>query len=307
MSLETLDFAGLPNCLKLSNGTVDLIVTTAVGPRILFYGPTGGKNLLALHPNGQKETALGTWKVLGGHRLWCWPEVFPATYAPDNSPVPWTTDGDLSITLRQPVDAAGIEKHLRITLASSGTQVTLDHTLTSHCLWPVDIAVWAITVCEVGASILPRVPFRSHDDYVPVSQPLALCAFTNLQDPRFSLGLKYLLLRADPAKPGSQKLGLLNKEGWCAHLTGDTLLLKTFAYDPQAAYPDFNVNNEVYVEGAFQELELLGPHRVVETGDSLSLSETWHLFEQIGIDHTSTNLEALDQALQPILTQLHLK
>ena len=44
MAMETVSCLGLPNCIKLSNGSVDLIVTTAVGPRILFYGPAGREN-----------------------------------------------------------------------------------------------------------------------------------------------------------------------------------------------------------------------------------------------------------------------
>ena len=87
MSLETLTYMGLPDCIKLSNGTVDVIATTAIGPRLLFYGPTGGRNVLAHFPEATKETALGTWKPYGGLRLWAWPEVFPATYAPDNDPI----------------------------------------------------------------------------------------------------------------------------------------------------------------------------------------------------------------------------
>lgn len=47
MSLETLSYMGLANCIKLSNGIVDVIASTAVGPRLLFYGPTGGSNVLA--------------------------------------------------------------------------------------------------------------------------------------------------------------------------------------------------------------------------------------------------------------------
>jgi hypothetical protein len=87
MSLEKLTYMGLPDCIKLSNGTVDVIATTAIGPRLLFCGPTGGRNVFARFPEATKETALGTWKPYGGLRLWVWPEVFPATYAPDNDPI----------------------------------------------------------------------------------------------------------------------------------------------------------------------------------------------------------------------------
>ncbi len=303
MSLETLTYMGLPDCIKLSNGTVDVIATTAVGPRILFYGPTGGSNVLAHFPDASKDTALGTWKPYGGHRLWVWPEVFPATYAPDNDPVEHTPEGEFGLMLRQPVDKAGMGKQIRITMAPEGSAVHLEQTVTSHNLWPVDIAAWAISVVESGTSIVPRVPFQTHDEYVPVTQPVALCAFTDLQDPRFTLGLKYLLLRGDPARATSQKLGLRNKENWCAHLVNDMMFVKRFTHDERADYPDYGVNTEVYTEGRFQELELLGPHRVVASGESLTLVEDWSLFTEVAVP-TPEDLELLDAAIAPKIRSL---
>jgi hypothetical protein len=302
--METLSYMGLPDCIKLSNGTVELIVTTAVGPRIIFYGFAGGENILSQCPGSSKETALGTWKPYGGHRLWAWPEVFPATYAPDNEPIEHSADGDLSLLLSQPTDAAGIQKQIRVTLSPTGTEVLLEQTVTSHNLWPIDIAAWAITVVQCGTAIVPRVPFQTHDEYVPVTQPLALCAFTDLQDPRFTIGLKYILLRADPALTNSQKFGLRNKQGWCAHLIRDTLFVKRFSHENRAPYPDYGVNNEVYVEGSYMEVELLGPRRVVWPGESLTLTEAWHLFEGIKVDGGACNLEQLERAITPAIQSL---
>jgi hypothetical protein len=299
MAMEKITHMEIPDCIRLSNGVTDLIVTTAVGPRILFYGATGGKNHLAHHPQSAAQTALGTWKPYGGHRLWVWPELFPATYAPDNAPIHHHAHGDLSLTLHQPTDGASIEKQIRITLAPSGSKVSIEHIITSRNRWPIDIAVWAITIVNAGTAIVPRVPFASHDDYAPVTQPLALCAFTDLEDPRFTLGLKYILLRADPARTNSQKFGLRNKEGWCAHLLGDELFVKRFAHENRANYPDYQVNNEIYVEGAFQEVELLGPRHVVWPGESLTLSEEWHLFQGVRAD--PANLDALDRAITPAI------
>ena len=299
MPVEKLAFMDIPDCLKLTNGSTDLIVTTSVGPRILFYGASGGANHLGLHLASAVDTALGAWKPYGGHRLWVWPELFPATYAPDNVPIDAQTNGDLSVTLHRPADGAAIEKQIRITLAPSGSKVSIEHTVTSRNLWPIDIAVWAITIVQAGAAIVPRVPFQSHADYPPMTQPLALCAFTDLQDPRFTLGLKYILLRADPARPSAQKFGLRNKEGWCAHLLGDELFVKRFPHHNRADYPDYGVNTEVYVEGAFQEVELMGPRKVVWPGESLILSEEWHLFR--GIQADPSNLDQLDRVISPAI------
>jgi hypothetical protein len=65
--------------------------------------------------------------------------------------------------------------------------------------------------------------------------------------------------------------------------------VKRFTHDERAEYPDYGVNTEVYTEGRFQELELLGPHRVVSSGESLTLPEEWNLFF----------LDLLDAAIGP--------
>jgi hypothetical protein len=74
---KKITYSGLPNCLRLSNGEVEIIVTTDVGPRILHYSFAGGENVLGLHPEAKLETALGEFKPYGGHRLWIAPENMP--------------------------------------------------------------------------------------------------------------------------------------------------------------------------------------------------------------------------------------
>ena len=74
--------------------------------------------------------------------------------------------------------------------------------------------------------------------------------------------------------------------------------MKRFTHDESAEYPDYGVNTEVYTEGRFQELELLGPHRGVRTGESLTLTEEWNLFSEVEVA-TPENLDLLDAAIGP--------
>ena len=43
---EQVAFRGWPHSRRLSNGTVDLVVTTDVGPRVVRYGFEGKDNVL---------------------------------------------------------------------------------------------------------------------------------------------------------------------------------------------------------------------------------------------------------------------
>src|SRR5215211_1630326 len=117
--------------LQISNGTVELVLTTGIGPRIVRYGFVGGDNALGeMAPDAPPtKTALGEWRLYGGHRLWAGPEAMPRTYAPDSAPITATVHGS-TVTLAQPTDAAGIEKVITVTLDASASGVTLGHRLT---------------------------------------------------------------------------------------------------------------------------------------------------------------------------------
>ncbi|MCA1642148.1 MAG: DUF4380 domain-containing protein [Acidobacteria bacterium] len=84
--MEKISCLGLPDCYRLSNGTVEVTVATDVGPRILGYNLRGGENVFGEVPDAVVTTSLGDWKPYGGHRLWTAPEVNPRSYAPDASP-----------------------------------------------------------------------------------------------------------------------------------------------------------------------------------------------------------------------------
>src|SRR5262245_37572244 len=104
VKVEKVAYLNLHNCYKLSNGTVEVIVTTDVGPRIIRYAMAGGENILAELPEASVKTELGEWKPYGGHRLWHAPEAMPRSYSPDNSPIEFKQEGTNAVRLTQPVE-----------------------------------------------------------------------------------------------------------------------------------------------------------------------------------------------------------
>ncbi|MGP0072514.1 MAG: hypothetical protein ACLPWF_11355, partial [Bryobacteraceae bacterium] len=45
VKVEKTAWQGWPNCYRIANGEVELIVTGDVGPRIMRYGFAGGQNV----------------------------------------------------------------------------------------------------------------------------------------------------------------------------------------------------------------------------------------------------------------------
>lgn len=293
--LETISFIDLPNCCRISNGKAEVVVATDIGPRILSYSLAGGSNVLGEYPDRGTPTPFGEWKPWGGHRLWAAPEHMPDTYAPDNAPIALEAIGDLAVRLVQPSDRVELEKRMTVILQPAGSRVEVRHEITNVSNASRILAPWAITIMRPGTAIVPLEPWRSHDEALLPAQPVVRWEFTDFTDPRWTLGRRYIRARTDPRLNEPQKIGLLNKQGWCAHCGGGTLFVKRFACVDGAAYADHGCNNEVYVEGGYLELESLGPLQRLEPGEAASHVEHWELFS--GVD-CGVSEESLDETLR---------
>lgn len=302
VKVEKVTYMNLANCYKLSNGTVEVIVTTDVGPRVIRYGFPGGQNLLAEMPDTVVKTDFGDWKPWGGHRLWHAPEVIPRTYSPDNTPIEFKKVGSSGIQLIQPVEPkTGIAKEMTVTLDPQGSGVTIAHKLINRGVWAAELAPWALTIMSGGGvTIIPQEPYKSHDDYVLPARPLVLWHYTDLGDPRWTWGKKYIRLRTDANLAEPQKVGMANKQGWAAYSLNKDLFIKRFPYVEGAAYADYGCNCETYTAGTFMEVETLGPLQRLEPGQSAEHTERWYLFKNVEIGASEA---ALDSALTPLLAQ----
>jgi len=289
---------GQPDCDRLSNGTIEVVVPTAFGPRIMRYGFMGQENVLG-EADARSATELGEWNARGGHRLWHAPEGNPRSYSPDSGPVEREASGS-TIRLRQPVEPkVGIQKEMAVSLDPAGSHVTVRHVLTNRNLWPVELAPWAMTIMNGGGTvILPQEPYGDHPHNLLPVRPLALWAYTDLSDARFAIGPKYMRLRVMADRDQPQKIGIGNRQGWAAYHRGRTLFVKRFPYDEAARYPDFGSNCETFVRGSFVEVETLGPLQRLEPGASAEHVEHWYLFPDVEIGGTEASLDA---ALKPLL------
>lgn len=79
-AVEKISYLGWPNCYRLSNDQVDLIITTDVGPRIIRFGFVGEANEFVEFPEQVGRMGEAEWLNFGGHRLWHAPENKARTY-----------------------------------------------------------------------------------------------------------------------------------------------------------------------------------------------------------------------------------
>lgn len=278
---EKIAYKNLPNCVRLSNDTIEIVVTTDVGPRIIFYGLKGGENILGEHFEAKVETALGEFKPYGGHRLWIAPENMPNSYAPDNVPVEYEFDEEAnSIRLLQPLESVTkTQKEIIVTLDEAGSGVTVHHKITNCGDKEIEISAWALTILRGGGeAIIPHEPFAPYggDTLLPVRN-LTVWSYTDFTDERWQFDKDSIRLKVDSEKSDAQKIGVLNKQGWAAYRYKNLQFTKRFEFREDAVYPDMNSNTELYTAGDFVEVETLSPAKTVAPNESIEHTERWKL------------------------------
>jgi hypothetical protein len=298
--VDKVAWRNLPNCLKLSNGEAELIVTTDIGPRIVHYSLAGGTNILGESPGVLNKP--NEWQLWGGHRIWIAPEDRVRSYGPDNEPVANMPEGPRRVRLMQKVEpTTHIQKEMVVQLDDKGTGVTVENRLTNRGTAPTEVASWGLTIMAGnGTAILPHEKFIRHEDEFLPARPLVLWHYTDLSDSRWQHGPRFLRLTGDPSKNTPQKVGILNKVGWAAYAREGLLFVKRIPFDPKATYTDHGSNTEVYTEASFFEVESLGPLVRIAPGQTAAHTERWFLFPNVSIPKDDA---ALEKTLAPLIAR----
>lgn len=307
--MKTVPYKGWANNLLLSNGTVELIITLDVGPRIIRYGFVGGPNVFKEYDEQMGKSGEAEWQIRGGHRLWHAPEEATRTYALDNSPVKYEQRGAGSVRVIQPVESiTGIQKEMDITLDATGTGVTVVHRLRNKNLWDVELAPWALSVmAQGGIEVIPLPEKIAHPGSLePGEQPdyrgfvnnqaLILWPFTDLADPRLRLGTRYITLRQDRTARKPNKIGYTLKTGWVGYLNNGLLFVKMVPYQEGRTYTDGGSNFETFTNKDMLEIESLGPLQKIAPGSAIEHTERWRLVKDVSSDATDA---AIDAGLRP--------
>lgn len=300
MQVEKIAYGGWPNCYRITNGEIELIVTSDVGPRVIRCGFVGGQNLFKEFSEQMGGSGEESWQIRGGHRLWIGPENIRYTYGLDNAPVRIETRAD-GLVATQPVEPeTGLEKEMDITMAQSGTEVRVVHRVRNRARMALEFAPWAPSVMAPGGVGITGFPPRgTHPEMLEPTNPLVMWAYTDLSDPRWIFMKKYLGLRQDPEAKAPQKVGLFNPHTFGAYLLNNELFLKQYHAEAGKTYPEYFCSFQTFTNRDFLELETFGPLVKLAPEESVELIENWSLHR--GVSITAWTDEKVDAVLLPLL------
>jgi hypothetical protein len=300
VKVEKVEYKGWRNCYRISNGEVELIATSDVGPRVIRFGFVGGQNVFKEFTEQLGKSGEDKFQLRGGDRVWKAPEDPVATWAPDNVAVEISVTGN-GLIARAPVEPlTHLRKEIEIRMAERGTDVTVVHRVSNESLFPLEYSAWALTMMAPGGVAISGFPPRGkHPANLEATNPLVMWAYTNLADKRWTFTKKYLALRQDPNNSDAQKLGMFNPHTWGAYVLNGEVFIKQAAGDAHASYPDFGCSFETFTNNEFLELETLSPLKKVAPGETVEQTEHWSLHKNVRLKELTD--AAIDAEISPLL------
>jgi hypothetical protein len=292
--------SGALETMMIDLGPVSVTLAVSAGPRVLAYAREGGPNLFASLPDDVIEhPAIGTYRFLGGHRLWRAPEVPAVSYVPDDAPVT-ITETDAGVEIVAPPDGDGIVK--AIALSQHGEFTVVEHELRNEGWSPVRSAPWAITqLAPGGTAYLPQRREPVDDDGVLPNRHLVLWPYTDLSSSEITVRSDVITIEASD-RPAKLKIGVSNRRGWIAYVRGTELFVKWAALHRDGdVYADYGASVQCYRDERFLELETLGPLVTLQPGKRASHREVWVLRDVSGdgLDDALESLPAAPEGLAP--------
>ena len=276
INYKECDYKNYGKCVCLDNGTIKLIATTDVGPRIVFFGPSDGTNMLFEDIDRnfyEMNNGYGVWYAYGGHRMWLAPEVMPETYLPDNVKIEAFFDNGV-LTLRPAMTK--FEKQFEIVVTmGEGNSVVIDNKITNCSDKPAEFAPWSVTGLAAGG--IEVIPLCKDDNGFLPNRTMSLWSYSDIKDERFELNNGYALLKQDPKKKQPFKAGFNVTGKQIVYIKDQQVLKVSFDDYKKIEYPDFCCNFETYTNDLFLECEILGELKTYQPGETASVREVWEI------------------------------
>lgn len=288
VTVEKTTYNKWGNCIKITNGTVEIFATLDRGPHIIRCGIAGKPNMFKEDPEKNLTKQLpkagyfdsDIWHNFGGHRFWVSPEAYPQSYYPELNAVDYELIENGVVLKQKPQEFTQIQLTMTVTMAENG-EITIVHTVTNKGAWPVELAPWALSVMDAGG--VEAVPQATRDTDLLANRVLSVWAYTEMDDPRVHWGKKYIILKQDTNSTVPFKIGTNNEHGYAAYFLNGCLFIKSYEPVEGGKYPDFGVSYETYTNEEFLEMETLGTLKSIAHGESHSHTEKWNLYDNVAL------------------------
>lgn len=296
------DYNGLGKAIQMTGETLELVVTTDIGPRILKYSVIGGKNIFDDQVPITEKVFDDTWKIYGGHRIWHAPEAYPRSYMPDSIPVESYELLDNGIILVQKEEPwTHIQKVMEIRMFKN--HISICNRLINKGAWPIKASVWSLTIGGCGGREI--VPIVQRNTGLLANRSVVLWPNCAMNDEKIYWGKKYIAVDCTTESKADFKFGCANEYGWAAYFNHNCCLIKKYKHIRGAEYPDYGCSWETYTANWGVELESLSPLETIMPGAAIDHEDELYLFDNV--KYPSRDEEEIDLIMAPLAEKASLE
>lgn len=292
IKIEKIDFCGWDDCMSISDGSMQAIVTAGFGPRIICLRKSNGENFMNLVKDTLgKHIRNDGYALYGGHRCWHAPERADRNYIADNVECDIETDGNSVTVMAQMEKETRTRRGLKISI--SGGELSVVNILENHSLFDLKMAVWGITQLQGDGKLV--FPTFCPGGGLNANRRIALWAYSDAKDRRFSVNSEYLAVTPSDRAHTPFKVGITSSLLRAVYFRKNQALdiRSTIPFDYADEYPDLGCNFECYTGSGCVEAEWLSPLRVLKTGERITLEEKFKIFDNVPAPTEATVMSIL--------------
>ena len=288
VDIKQLKYKNFGNCISISNGHIEIIVTIDIGPRIISFKLKSKSNIFYNDINrfySYKGIALDNYYgpgsvfyYYGGHLIEIIPKTWPQTYFPDNSPVVYSVLPN-GASFSQPVQEKNkLELSLEILMNENTCDLMIINSIKNLSEEKRILSLSGTTqLCPNGILVIPQNP-PSSNNLIP-NRSFAFWPYTKMNDERLFIGDKYITVNHNKNVGNKLKIGMNNYSNWASYLVDGCLFTKNYVHNKKARYPDFNSSFELYADKNLLEVSSISPLYDIKPNEIIRHVENWSLCE----------------------------
>lgn len=287
MPVRAITHDGVP-AVELTTSALRLVAVTGFGPRLAWFGKTGGDNLLfwddVQKPQYIRSAPGKDWKLRGGHRLWVHggtaADENESTYRNDDAPATAEVRPD-GFTVRAAYDAETRTRRSLSVRIIGDTRLELIHEIANEGDMLAAGGAWCLTCTKPGPGTRYVIPLGDGSEWDTTTITSFRCwaghGTRSFREEQFAFADDAYVLTP---KGQETKRMIRTPRGVIAmsdSQRGLTFAIRT-AFDSEAAYPGAtNIATYVGPENFMVEMETMGPAQTIKPGQRLTYRQEWFL------------------------------
>lgn len=269
-------------CVSINNGTVKVIVSVDVGPKIIFWGYTNGENMLYIPYDILEYDEPISQKIP--------PDIFFKRYGHEimlayekNKPVVLSSGTTIYSILKEGVvfscsnPKLGLSANLEIIIQDKSNSIMIVHSIENTNEKTQNFSICSSTFVTQDGTLL--VPQNMDDLGNSPNRVLALWKKSNINDSRLYVANEYLRFNnTSTDKSSVLKLGINNRRAWSTYTKDGNTFLKHYLHNKKAKYLNFDSSFIIDSKKELLSLKVLSPIYNVQKNEIAKMAEYWSLF-----------------------------